>query len=216
MPPIATAADDRAAEPRLVAIAGPLGGEVLPLTGDTVTIGRDPASTICLSDLALSRRHCAIARTAEGWRIRDLGSFNGTFVNGMQVTDHLLTDGERLSLGESTFVFVQKPSPEQIALQVVADQPGASTTKLRPEDALYLQWDPGTAVADHGRFERGLKALLKISTAINAIRQEEELHRALLDLLAETVAADQLAIVLTDARGEIAAVHVPSDANRSL
>jgi transcriptional regulator with GAF, ATPase, and Fis domain len=215
MPPTATAADDRAAEPRLVAIAGPLGGEVLPMSADTVTIGRDPASTICLSDLALSRRHCVIARTAEGWRIRDLKSFNGTFVNGMQITEHLLADGDRLSLGGSTFVFVQKPS-EEVALQVVADQPGASTTTLRPEAAVYLQWGPVTGVADHGRFERGLKALLKISTAINAIRHEQELHRTLLDLLAETVAADQLAIVLTDARREITAVHVPPGATRPL
>jgi Nif-specific regulatory protein len=199
-----------------VAIAGPLSGEVLALTHDTITIGRDPSNAICLSDLALSRRHCAISRSADDWHIRDLDSFNGTFVNGMQVADHLLADGDRVSLGESTFVFVRKPSPPEIALQVVADPPGGSTTKLRPEEALYLQWDRAEGVADKGRFDRGLTALLKISTVISSIRQEPELLRRLLDLLVETVAADQLAIVLTDARGEIGGVHVPSDANRSL
>ena len=49
--------------PRLIAIGGPLCGEVTRLNGGEITIGRDPGNTLCLADLVLSRRHCLITLT---------------------------------------------------------------------------------------------------------------------------------------------------------
>ena len=104
-------------QPRLIALAGPLYGEVLALSGSELTIGRDPSNQICVGDLSLSRRHCAISTGAAEPRIRDLGSSNGTFVNGMQISDHPLADGDRIQLGESVFLFVAKtPSASNVHL----------------------------------------------------------------------------------------------------
>src|ERR1051325_7009678 len=91
---------------RLVAISGPLSGEVLPLSENDVSIGRDPSNDICLADLALSRAHCSIVFEEGAWHIRDRHSSNGTFVNGSQVTDHTLNNRDRIELGEAGFLFV--------------------------------------------------------------------------------------------------------------
>lgn len=66
-----------------------------------MTIGRDPANGIMLPDASVSGRHASIERVAAGWRLADLGSTNGTFVNGRPVDARgtLLTGGERLTFG---------------------------------------------------------------------------------------------------------------------
>src|SRR5687767_12723593 len=97
-------------EPRLVAVTGVMSGEVFPLAGREVTFGRDASSSICLPDAALSRRHCIFTNGAEGWTLRDLGSSNGTFVNGVQISEHRLAEGDRVALGGSLLLFVRGTS----------------------------------------------------------------------------------------------------------
>src|SRR5207237_340636 len=103
-----------------------------------LTIGRDPSNVMCLADLLLSRRHCVITITPVP-RVRDVGSSNGTFVNGMQITDHPLSDGDRLQVGESVFVFVAKALRRgDMPVTLTREEPGPSTTKLRLDHARYL------------------------------------------------------------------------------
>ena len=54
-----------------------------------------------------SRRHAEISATGEGYLLRDLGSTNGTFVNGQQVREHLLQPGDRIQIADSTITFCQ-------------------------------------------------------------------------------------------------------------
>jgi transcriptional regulator with GAF, ATPase, and Fis domain len=182
--------------PRLLAIAGPLCGEVIPVNGEGLTIGRDPSNRIALADLSLSRRHCAISATPEP-RVRDLGSSNGTFVNGMQVSDHVLSDGDRVQVGESIFLFVCNPAPVPVVL--TEEQPGPATVRLRVEDARYLQQDSHAVSRSSARREQALHALLRIATSLNTARSEMDIHRLLLERLSETLPADELAIVAVDA-----------------
>jgi transcriptional regulator with GAF, ATPase, and Fis domain len=186
------------AEARLVALAGPLSGEVLPLLESGVRIGRDTSNDICLADLALSRTHCVIDADAGTWRIRDSQSSNGTFVNGAQVTEHQLSDRDRIQLGESLFVFMLNAHPATIP--ALLERPLAPATRLRVEDTIYLRHGGGPPVA--ARAERDLRALLQISTALNRIATEEELYRQLLELLDGTVAAEQAAVVAVGADGD--------------
>src|SRR5438874_7018576 len=191
--------------PRLIAIAGPLCGEVTPLNGAELTIGRDPFNVICLADLLLSRHHCVIT-LAPIPHIRDLGSSNGTFVNGMQITDHPLSDGDRLQVGESVFVFMVKaPTRGDVPVTLTGEEPGASTTRLRLEDPRYLQRELTAAPQSAARTQQALQALLKISAALNAAGKEEEIQRLLVDLLADAIPAEQVAILAMDA-GESAVV----------
>src|SRR5437870_209879 len=69
-------------QPKLVAIAGPLKGSVIPLTDAETIIGRDPANAVSIHDPLVSRRHCSIRGRGVAMEVSDLDSLNGTFVNG--------------------------------------------------------------------------------------------------------------------------------------
>src|SRR5205085_5081357 len=125
------------AQPKLVAIRGPICGEVIALGEPETTIGRSAANRVCLADLALSRAHCAILVDRCTAVLRDLDSSNGTFVNGMQVTEQALHDGDRISVGESVFLFVSGGAdlePERVQAGTTA----APTSLLRVDAALGL------------------------------------------------------------------------------
>jgi ABC transport system ATP-binding/permease protein len=70
-----------------------------------VVIGRTPGNTLVLDDLLVSRRHAALTSTAEGAELRDLGSGNGTFVNGRRIDRCLLRPGDLVGIGTHTFRF---------------------------------------------------------------------------------------------------------------
>jgi transcriptional regulator with GAF, ATPase, and Fis domain len=199
MPTPASDPPSTSAEARLIAISGPLSGEVLPLAAHGVRIGRDTSNDICLPDLALSRAHCTIDATDGTWRIRDSQSSNGTFVNGAQVSDHRLRNSDRIELGESVFLFLLNAHSTTIPA-LLAEGPAEPATRLRVEDTVYRQQTadpPATARAEHE-----LRALLRISTTLNQLTSEDELHRQLLDLLAASVPAEQIALVAVGSNGD--------------
>lgn len=80
-------------------------GERRVLDEEVVTIGRMPGSTIVLSDPNASRRHAEIRPVGSGYVVVDLGSTNGTRVNGSRVDSHPLVDGDTLSFGNTVVKF---------------------------------------------------------------------------------------------------------------
>jgi hypothetical protein len=91
---------------RLVGSAGAALGQVYAVAGDKVTIGREPGNTVALTqDTTLSRRHAEIEKSGGAFVVRDLGSSNGTFVNGVRVTEQALNPGDEVQLGSSRFRF---------------------------------------------------------------------------------------------------------------
>ena len=94
--------------PRLVSIHGAQLGKRWELAPCGVVIGRDPAQAgLVLSDAAISARHCALEHeTVSGeFSVSDLGSRNGTFVNGEKVGERRLCDGDKLFVGETVLEF---------------------------------------------------------------------------------------------------------------
>jgi pSer/pThr/pTyr-binding forkhead associated (FHA) protein len=86
-------------------MAGTYMGQVFPVAGSAV-IGREPANGVPLDrDTTASRRHAQISAEGGGYRIQDLGSANGTFVNGARVTESLLNPGDEVSIGGTRFRF---------------------------------------------------------------------------------------------------------------
>jgi pSer/pThr/pTyr-binding forkhead associated (FHA) protein/outer membrane protein assembly factor BamB len=65
----------------------------------TLTVGRDPECDLQLDDLDVSRRHAEFSVTAQGVLLKDLGSTNGTRVNGEKITERMLQNGDEISLG---------------------------------------------------------------------------------------------------------------------
>ena len=79
--------------------------ERISITRTPVTIGRMSSSDVVLSDGNVSRRHAEIRRDGERWVLVDLGSTNGSLVNGKLAREHELKNGDRLSFGTSELAF---------------------------------------------------------------------------------------------------------------
>lgn len=90
--------------PRLEVVRG-TGGPYL-LTGENSSIGRSEDATITLKDPSSSRKHASIEKTSRGWICADLGSANGTYVNGASIKETELQDGDIILIGNTELRFV--------------------------------------------------------------------------------------------------------------
>ena len=81
------------------------GRKEFPLDKDAVTIGRLPASDITIADPGASRSHAEVRATDDGYEVVDLGSTNGTMVNGRRVREQPLEDGDRITIGRTVIDF---------------------------------------------------------------------------------------------------------------
>ncbi len=87
--------------PCLIMIAGPLLGEIFPIEGDLL-IGRDPEAQLRLAeDESMSRKHAKVKAVADGALITDLGSANGTYVDGARINECLLKEGAKIRVGQT-------------------------------------------------------------------------------------------------------------------
>lgn len=84
----------------LVAVRGPNRGSRFLLDRDVITVGRHPDSDIFLDDITVSRRHAEFRRDAHRFWIHDVGSLNGTYVNGARAEDRLLETGDEVQVGK--------------------------------------------------------------------------------------------------------------------
>ena len=173
---------------RLAAISGKLKGAIFDLHEEALIIGRETAATVCLADAAVSRRHSKIEKKDDTFVITDLESLNGTFVNNVPVRSRALEHGDRVRIGESQFLFLthegeSSSKSSEVTLDEVQVVTGP-TLQVRFDDAV-------------DQMARDLGALMKVSTAINAIRGLDALLQRLLELLFEVVPAQRGAILLT-------------------
>jgi len=190
---------DIAAE--LEAVAGPLKGNSIPLSETEVSIGREPSNRISLLDAGVSRRHCLILRIGEQFKLQDLNSRNGTFLNGVPISERVLSSGDEIKIGASLFVFVvpETERAKSVSTSVEFDKSepgGGSTIILRKKDARYLQ-HLGDMQAT-SRTVGDLNALLRISKAVNSVRGLEALEKQVLERIFEIAPADRAAILLCE------------------
>jgi FHA domain/zinc-ribbon domain len=82
-------------------------GETFTPQGDRTTIGRSPDCGVFLDDVTVSRRHATLLNRDGQWRIEDLGSLNGTFVNRRRVDAAALEDGDEIQIGKYRLTFLQ-------------------------------------------------------------------------------------------------------------
>jgi len=104
----------------LVVLEGPVEGTEHRLAKARVVVGRGPGADLCLDDSQMSQRHLALERTEGGLRIMDLGSTNGTRVNGETVLARDLQHGDRIACGRHVLQLVLEkcdPPPRTYVLE---------------------------------------------------------------------------------------------------
>ena len=185
--------------PRVFGISGPLQGATLSVASEELSIGRDPSNHLWIPDPVLSRQHCLLTRKGDQFFIRDLGSRNGTIVNGMTVDELQLRHGDQISIGTSVLLFLLGEGEESLQGSRVEFTDtmvlGSPPVSLQPEDAIHLRPDnffahlPQPAAYDFG-------ALLKLATRIGSVGDTESLQWQLLGFIFEVVPAERGAILL--------------------
>ena len=100
---------------QLHVIGGNDRGKRYDLTLAETRIGRGADQDVVLTDIAVSRRHVTVHMEGARFRIRDLGSGNGTLVNGQRVDSHVLADGDHIEIGQTVMRFEHAASRAQPA-----------------------------------------------------------------------------------------------------
>src|SRR5215212_4504759 len=99
----ATAGADGAALIEMDQVEGTAGRRMHDLGDEVVTVGRGQESSIFLDDVTVSRRHAEIVHGDSGYRIRDVGSLNGTYVNRVRVDAVDIRNGDDIEVGKDRF-----------------------------------------------------------------------------------------------------------------
>jgi len=77
------------------------------LRGEVITIGRVPLNHVVIDNPTVSAQHTILARLGDSYRLKDLGSTNGTQINGVCITDAESNDGDKIRFGSVVAVFVR-------------------------------------------------------------------------------------------------------------
>lgn len=130
-----------------------------PLAADQVVIGRHPSCHIQVLEKQVSRKHCFVIRSPEGWMLRDSGSMLGTYLNGELLTSpYCLEPGDAVKVGTETFVYEEgkEDARKPMTLRPLSD---AGTDELVPFDI------PGRL----RRRPKRLPAIIGLSVAVLAV-----------------------------------------------
>lgn len=112
---------------QLVMRAGPQAGAVFPLQKSEIYIGRDPSNDLVIRDAEVSRKHARLIWQSGGYILEDLGSTNGTYLNGQRLLGpHVMRPGEVIQLGENVSLVYEAlydPNANRLSPAADASQP---------------------------------------------------------------------------------------------
>ena len=182
----------------LVVEDGPLKGRHFQLTDTRVTIGRQADCSIILEDPSVSRYHCELYLQPDSLSLRDLGSKNGTAVNGSRVDQTQLSPGDLVSVG----VF---------SLRLSGETGGPELDALAPEDSTLTVSIAGPHQDASNRFSESIEVLVKefqlgqrllalyeISRVAQRAHSMELLFRPVAEQSLQQLAAQRMAVLLQD------------------
>lgn len=140
----------------ILSINGMLKGEYR-LDKERVTIGREPGNDICIDSLAVSRKHALAITILNDSFLEDLGTTNGTFVNGELIKKYVLKDGDVIVIGKHELRYVEElegQADNELARRLVI-KPGSASTAVaaaqKAEQAIPVDIDPAPAAPPLGR-----------------------------------------------------------------
>jgi len=170
-------------------------GKVIQIDGDKpLLLGRDAQATFQILDKGVSRAHAEIYRVGEMVFIRDLNSRNGTLVNGENIKEELLREGDLIRIGSTQLVF-ESSRPNRRSHDVEYDESDMlqSSLELRVDD---LFADAPRALSAHGG--QHFAVLCQATGVLQSEPDENKLYEGLLDLIEEHLPADHMYVFLRD------------------
>ena len=188
----------------LLVLQGPDKGRRFELPDAQTPIGRD-SRPLPILDNTVSRRHAELIPTEDGnWILKDLGSSNGTYVNGARVTRNMpLKAGDQIRVGRTLLVFGAQPGVSRAALANVSisgEEAGMDASIMHTvasnDDSMVLAV-PEPAVAAVAN----LRILYQLSATLGSAFDADQVLEVVMDLIFEHVKADRGIVLMLDAAG---------------
>jgi len=193
--------------PSLFVIRGNNQGSRFELEESILRLGRDSASPIQIHDTEVSRQHAEIRRTEREYAISDLGSSNGTFVNGKRIERHELVSGDQIQVGRTLMLYTgpSDESDEDLATiniastdeladqsQIIRSVTQEEGSKIFTQDAQFLG-NPWLA-----RARSNLQVMYRTALAVSHTLDIDQLLQRILEFIFEWVEAERGCVMLVD------------------
>jgi adenylate cyclase len=170
------------------------------------TLGRHANNTLRLIDREVSKEHARIEQTADGgFLLRDLGSSNGTFVNGRRVKELNLREGDEISLGNSRLVFHegQRGGSHSPNVTVVASDQSVPAFLAQIEHVVEAEFRPAERLTDIGALRldyEKLRIAHEFHRQVGLERDQKSLFDKIINVAFQLLAADNAVLFLVDQR----------------
>jgi hypothetical protein len=161
-----------------------------------VTLGRESTNDILLNDRSVSRKHARIILSAGQIVVEDLGSANGTFLNGVKVSSSALADGDTLLLGDCMFR-VETGDTEVPTVAMSTSAWDLSTHSISPDD-LAAETKDKTLYAPGGSVTNILAFFQQTGKILESAFELDDILRKILDLSFQMIPAERGYVLLAD------------------
>jgi signal transduction histidine kinase/pSer/pThr/pTyr-binding forkhead associated (FHA) protein len=196
----------------LFVIQGADQGKRFELADGAAGLGRDATNAIRLHDHEVSRRHAEVRRDGDGdgYRVVDVGSANGTYLNGQAIEQAALKPGDQVRLGQTVMLFDATPPSvreltDRVDLLGLAS-PGDRSAILRSipaDEGSRVLEAPGSAGEWLKERLASLAVMYRAAQAISSVVEIDALLPQVLQLVFDSIGADRGAILLRDEAGEL-------------
>jgi signal transduction histidine kinase/pSer/pThr/pTyr-binding forkhead associated (FHA) protein len=212
----------------LFVIQGADQGKRFEFKSSPVALGRENSNAIRLHDTEVSRRHAELRQDEENYRIVDLGSANGTFLNGQLVNQAPLHSGDRLQLGQTVMLFHEGSANSKRDLTARVDLLSRTSAEDRSAILKSIPSSEGSRVLQKPEVTGGmlrehlasLSVMYRATQAISHILDIDSLLPQILELVFESIGADRGAILLKEENGRLVPKAVrwkdPSDSDERM
>jgi signal transduction histidine kinase len=197
----------------LFVIQGADQGKRFELLASPMAMGRDQTNPIRLHDHEVSRRHAEVRPEAGGFRLVDLGSANGSYLNERAIGSTSLKVGDRVRLGQTVMLFQDDGPPSELEKEMTArvsllgrsspDDRSAILRSMPAGEGSRMLTAPGSAGAWLKDRLANLAVMYQATQAISMTADVDALLPQILELVFESIGADRGAILLRDAAGEL-------------
>ena len=192
--------------PSLFVIEGRDQGTLFELDRPTLTVGRDSSNGVQLHDTEVSRSHAGLRRDGDSYVLTDTKSSNGVFVNGKQVTEQVLSNGDQLQIGRTLLLYTgfSEPPPEDLAekIDIVSRQRSGEDSHI----VSSMGQQEGSALLDSNihdgaspwlaRARSNLQIMYRTALAVSHTLDIDQLLGRIMEMIFEWVEADRGCIML--------------------
>ncbi len=175
-------------------------------------LGRDASNAIQVHDTEVSRQHAELRHSDEGFVVSDLGSSNGTYVNGQRIQRHLLSSGDQLQLGKTLMLYTATGEQSEEDLSESVNIASAEAMDDQSQIIRSIPQKEGSQIFDFegrlpqtswlARARSNLQVMYRTALAVSHTQDIDQLLQRIMELIFEWVEADRGCIMLLDSDGK--------------